>query len=106
MPAIPTITVNPLNPQALVVACSPSDALKDMTRVASSVIRLKKPDGTVITLTATGTATKGSLTLTHPFALGDVDQIGIYKVRPVHTIAAGSIKGSVTQFQAIDDDGL
>ena len=106
MPAIPTITVNPLNPQALIVTCAPSDALRDMTKVTSSVVRLMKPDGTIIVLTATGTATKSSLTLTHPFALGDVDQVGTYKARPYHTLADGStIKGSVQQFQAIDDDG-
>ena len=106
MPAIPTITVNPLSPQALIVVCAPSDALRDMTKVTSSVIRVKKPDSTIIVLTATGTATKSSLTLTHPFALGDVDQVGTYKARPYHTLADGStIKGSVQQFQAIDDDG-
>ena len=88
------------------MACSPSDALKDMTRVASSVIRLMKPDGTVITLTTTGAATKGLLTLTHPFVLGDVDQVGTYKVRPVHALVDGfTVKGSVTQFQATVDDG-
>ena len=77
-----------------------------MTKVTSSVIRVKKPDSAIIVLTATGTATKSSLTLTHPFALGDVDQVGTYKARPYHTLADGStIKGSVQQFQAIDDDG-
>ena len=107
MPAIPTITVNPLSPQALIVVCTPSDALRDMTKVTSSVVRLMKPDGTKISLATTGTASRGSLTLVHPFALGDVDQVGTYKARPYHTLADGStIKGSVQQFQAIDDDGL
>ena len=105
--ALPTITVNPLAPQALVMTCSPSDALQDMTKVASSVIRLMKPDGTIIVLTATGTATRNLLTLRYPFALGDVDQVGVYTERPVHTLISGlTIKGSVQQFQAIADDGL
>ena len=106
MPTIPTIFVNPIAPQALMMVCTPSDALKDMTKVTASVIRIKKPDGTVLDLNTNGTVARGALTLTHPFAPGDVDQLGIYKVRPVHTLLAGlTIKGITQRFQAIADDG-
>ena len=103
-----TITINPLSPQALVMRCTPSDALQNMTEVASSVIRIKKPDGTIITLTTTGTASESLLTLVHPFVLGDADQVGIYKVRPQHTLidGRGPIKGKVQSFQVTDDGGL
>ena len=107
MPTFPTIVVNPIAPQALVMVCTPSDALKDMTKVTASVIWIKKPDGTVLVLNTSGTVATGVLTLTHPFALGDIDQVGIYKVRPVHTLLGGlTIKGSIQRFQVIADDGL
>ena len=106
VPTIPTIVVNPIAPQALVMVCAPSDALKDMTKVTASVIRIKKPDGTVLDLSTSGTVAEGALTLTHPFAPGDVDQVGIYKVRTIHTLLAGlTIKGITQRFQAIADDG-
>jgi hypothetical protein len=97
-----TIHVNPVAPQALVMTCTPSDALPDMTQVLSSVLMLSDPFSKVIKLPAIITAqTTTSLTLTHAFQPGDVSLVGTYSVYPVHTVDAGTVRGAAQQFQSI-----
>lgn len=96
-----SIHVNPVSPQALVMTCTPSNALPDMTQVQSSVLVLADPNGLAIELSATISAqSPSSLTLTHLFAPGEVVRVGTYSVYPVHTIATGTIRGSTQQFQS------
>ena len=101
---MPTIHVNPLSPQKLVMTCTPSSACPDMSAVQSTVLKLKKPiGGVVVDLPTTITSkSSASLTVEHMFAPGDVDKAGIYRVYPVHTLAVGVVRGDVQQFTALD----
>ena len=76
-----------------------------MTEIVSSIIRVKKPDGTVVAMTADRVSVgKDALVLRHPFAVGDVDQVGIYSLRPLHSGAFGTIRGAIVQFKVNQSD--
>lgn len=99
-----TIHVNPMSPQKIVMKCTAGDAANDMRQVTSSVFRLKRPDGTIATLTAIiSDQVQASLTLSHLFEVGDVPKVGVYKIFPVHTVPTGMIRGATQQFEAVTD---
>jgi len=100
---MPQIHVNPVAPQMLTMACAAGGACPDMTAVLSSVLMLQKPSGKVATLAASiSQQTSASLTLSHIFAPGEVDKVGTYRIYAIHTLAVGTVRSDVQQFDAID----
>lgn len=102
MPA--SIHVNPISPQALVMTCNAGGACPDMTAVVGSVLKLLKPDGTATMLAVTITnQSRASLTIIHQFQLGDLDQVGTYKVYAIHSLPVGQVRGDTQTITVIDD---
>ena len=96
--------INAVAPQSLVMLCTPSDALPDMSAVTSSVIVCQKPTGVIVVWPVTlSSQTQTTLTITHQFAVGDVDVIGTYRCYPTHTVSGGQIRGEVTSFNVVGE---
>jgi len=101
---VTTIHVNPLSPQKIVMKCTAGDSANDMRQVTSSVLKLKRPDGTIATLSAIiSDQTQSQLTLSHLFEVGDVPKAGVYRIYPVHSMPTGTIRGATQQFEAVSD---
>jgi len=98
------IHVSPRAPQALILLCTPSDLLPDMTVITSSVVMLLRPDGTVASLACSASnKTPAALTLTHVFSVGDAEIPGVYRAYPVHSTPSGPVRGDVDSFEAVGD---
>lgn len=75
------------------------DAALDISTATVKSIIFQKPDGTVLTKTATFLTDGTDGIIYYDTIAGDLDQSGVYKVQGAVSIGGGSYKGSKSTFK-------
>lgn len=75
------------------------DAALDISTATVKSIIFQKPDGTILTKTATFLTDGTDGIIYYDTIAGDLDQSGIYKVQGAVSIGSGSYKGSKSTFK-------
>jgi len=89
------VYLNPVAPEAFVVNLVPGTSGVDLSTTTASVFIVREPDGTETTWSSTRTnATTTTLTCTHVFVAGDVDQAGEFVIYVSLTIPSGTVRSA------------
>ena len=97
-----TVYVNALSPQAVSMTITAPAGI-DLTTATSVSLTVKKPSGAQVTWTTSiVSAATATMTVSHPFDAGDVDQAGQYVVVPTVTFPSGPRFGSRALFRVED----
>jgi len=95
-----TVYQGAVSPEALVIAVTSTDY--DLSAVTSATLRVRLPDSSVETWSAAVTgATVSALSLTHVFAAGNTDQLGIYSVSGILAVPGGTLRTLETNFLVV-----
>jgi len=79
-----------VSPEAITVDVETGTSGLDLTTVTAAILRVGRPDGSVVTWSVAMSAqTATSLLLTHVFMAGDLPMVGRYAVVAELTIPAG-----------------
>lgn len=100
------INANSVAPYALqmVVSQGLGQPTVDLTTVSAAVFKMKRPDGSVVTWTATlSAASQTSLTLTYLYAAGDLVQLGQWTAVANMTVPGGTVKSDPMSFTVVDE---
>ena len=89
-----------LSPEGIQVNVTPGAMSLDLTTVTAAQIKVRRPDGTTAFWSATlSNQTPTTLTLTHLFLSGDVDQIGNWWAVAYLTVPGGTERTISQPFQ-------
>ena len=95
-----TVYQDAVSPESLRVSVTSTDY--DLSLVTSATLRVRLPDASVETWSATVTgATVSALALTHIFVIGDTSQLGIYAVSGTLAVPGGTLRTLETNFLVI-----
>ena len=95
-----TVYQGAVSPEALSIAVTSTDY--DLSAVTAATLRVRLPDSSVETWTASVTgATVSALSLTHIFVIGDTSQLGIYAVSGTLAVPGGTLRTLETSFLVV-----
>jgi len=95
-----TVYQGAVSPEALSIAVTSTDY--DLSAVTAATLRVRLPDSSVETWTASVTsATQTALSLTHVFAAGNTDQLGIYAVSGTLAVPGGTLRTLEASFLVV-----
>jgi hypothetical protein len=80
-----------------------SDAILDLSSATELEMRFKKPDGTVLTKTATLSDDGTDGRLQYASIAGDLDQLGEWKVQPRVAFGSNQWYGTVDKFRVYEN---
>lgn len=98
-----TTYVGAVAPEAMLCRMVSGQSGLDLTTATGGSFRVKKPDGTIVTWSATlSAATATSVLMTYLYQAGDLDLAGKYIVVPKLAFVSGSVQGSAFSRTIID----
>jgi hypothetical protein len=87
------VYLDPVAPEVYVLDLTPGTSGVDLSTVSAAVLVVQEPDGTQTTWSAVrSNITSTTLTLTHAYAAGDVDQAGEFVIYAALTIPSGTVR--------------
>lgn len=98
-----TVYVGMLAPYALRFTGTPGTDAYDLSTVTAALFKVKKPNGTIASWTATLSAqSSSSVLIAHAYQAGDLDQAGCYTYWVEATVPSGTINFGPSNFCAVD----
>jgi hypothetical protein len=103
MPINATVPLGALADYAFILNVTPGEDVVDLTTVTSATFNVRRPDRSATKWTATMTnQTTTTLTLSHPYASGDISQLGFYQVYATLSTPSGPLLTTSVQLKSFD----